>query len=152
MLHPFPRSLILALMLTTLLTACWPVPRRLRQDQVLDITWAELRPSTSSQTRKNWEYVDADRVYGREVVNEFSSLQVSNCPGPQPPENNAIRSSSEYWFVRVVPGRVLDPTPKSAQSSTPDSVEPEPLFLEAQFLIDPFSGEIIARRYVCDVE
>jgi hypothetical protein len=148
------RTLILTMALVVILSACFPTGgRRLRQDEILDLTWEDLRPNTSSQNRRNWEYVDAARVFGREVVNQFSGLLVSNCPGPTPPENSAIRSSSEYWFVRVVPSRMLPPSNKSSHPPTPPvAIEPEPLFREAQYLIDPFTGEIIARKFVCDVE
>lgn len=132
-----------------ILTACFPNSARLGQDKVLDITWEELKPSTSSQYRGNWEMIDVSRVYGREVVSEFSGLMVSNCPGPIPPENGAIRASSEYWFVRVVPRMLLSPTRKSPDSSTPGSIAPEPLFREARLLIDPFNGQVIARKFDC---
>lgn len=113
---------------------------------MLDITWKTLEPNTSSQNRGNWKVKDIFRVFGRDVVTEFSGLRISNCPGPNPPENSAIRSSSEYWFVRVEPA---NQDGKRPQSSTPDSIAPEPLFKQAQFLIDPFSGDIIARKFVC---
>jgi hypothetical protein len=61
-----------------LLTACFPNTRRLRQDQVVDIIWEALQPNTSSQIRDNWEILDAARVYGREIVGDFTPLQVSN--------------------------------------------------------------------------
>lgn len=128
------------------LTGCFTHTTRLRQDQVIDITWETLQPSTSSQSRGNWRVKDILRVYGRDVVTEFSALQVSNCPGPNPPENSAIRSSSEYWFVRVEP---LEQVGKKPDSTTPDTIAPEPLIKQAQFLIDPFSGAVVARRYIC---
>jgi hypothetical protein len=151
-LRQFSLLILLLFLGLGLFTACNPQTARLKQDQILDITWEALKPNTSSQNRGNWEVVDVTRVYGRDVVAEFSSIPISNCPGPKPPENQAIRSSSEYWFVRAIPKPWLDPTVAAPKSSTIESIMPEPLFREAYFLIDPFTGQIVARKFVCSKE
>lgn len=137
------------LIIAALLAGCLPETQRLRQDQIIDITWEDLQPITSSQERENWEVKHAERVYGRTVVSQFSGLSISNCPGPSMPENGAIRSGSEYWFVRVAPARPGTQATASPQPATVIAITPEPLFSEALFLIDPISGDIIARKYTC---
>jgi hypothetical protein len=132
-----------------LLISCSPQSQRLRQDQIIDITWDSLQPITSSQDRENWQVQDAKRVYGRTVVDQFSGLVISNCPGPSMPENRAIRSGSEYWYIKVAPRNQTNEPTASPQPATVIAVTPEPLFHEAVFLIDPMSGEIVARKYTC---
>lgn len=130
-----------------LLAACGPSQRRLRMDQVLDIAWGALQPNTSSQNRTNWEVVEAAKVLGRDVVNLFSPNGLDRCPIPQPPENQAIRASSEYWYVRTKP---IAAFPAGSGSSNPGEVSaPEPFIKTALFLIDPFTGQITARKFIC---
>jgi hypothetical protein len=142
-------ALLIICCLALTVSGCFQQSTRLGQDQILDITWKSLEPSTSSQNRGNWEIVEVSRVLGREVIDEFPGLQISNCPGPTPPENGAIRFSSEYWYVRVMPRHLLSAARKSPSASAPNAIAPEPLFRDAQFLIDPVSGHVIARRYIC---
>lgn len=137
---------LLIFIVAALLTGCLPQSQRLRQEQIIDITWEDLQPITSSQERENWEVRRAERVYGRTVVGQFSGLVISNCPGPSMPENRAIRSGSEYWYVWVAPRK---PTEPATAPPANINVTPEPLFSEALFLIDPMSGEIVARKYQC---
>jgi hypothetical protein len=137
------------IILVTLLAGCGQKNQRLRQDQIIDITWEHLQPITSSQERENWRVVDAARVYGRSVVDQFSGLLISTCPGPSMPENGAIRSGSEYWFVKVAPRNEKEPPTQPVQAAMTEAITPEPLFREALFLIDPISGEVVARRLTC---
>jgi len=131
------------------LAACIQAPKRLSQEQVLDIVWTDFRPSTSSQNRSNWENNQVSLVTGREVVSEFSVVPISKCPGPPLPENRAIRASSNYWFVRVVP-RIYTPTNTAAMKHGDEIIIPEPLIQKASYLVDSTSGEIVARRLFCD--
>ena len=132
-----------------LLTACIQTPKRLSQEQVLDIVWIDFRPSTSSQNRKNWDNTQISLVTGREVVSEFSVVPISKCPGPPLPENQAIRASSNYWFIRVVP-KLYTPTNTAAMQPGDEFIIPEPLIQQASYLVDSTSGEIVARRLFCE--
>lgn len=143
------RLILPIIFIASFVAGCLPETQRLRQDQIIDITWEDLQPFTSSQERDNWEVKHAERVYGRTVVDQFSGLGISNCPGPSMPENRAIRSGSEYWFVRVAPVKQSELETASARPPTMMAVTPEPLFFEALFLIDPISGEVVARKYTC---
>ena len=137
------------LMLSSALAACIEQPKRLSQEQLLDIIWTDLRPSTSSQNRSNWDNTLISLVTGREVVREFSVVPISKCPGPALPENGAIRASSNYWFVRVIP-RTFSPTNTAAMQFGDEVIIPEPLIQQASYLVDSTSGEIVARRLFCD--
>jgi hypothetical protein len=139
--------IIVALLLSA---ACSGQQTRLRQDQVVQIAWNNLAPSTSSQNRDNWVVVESRRVAGREVVEQFANAQLSLCPGPPPPENHAIRAVSEYWFIRTRPAHLANPDSQSGVVK--DNIEapvPEPLIKEALFLIEPFTGNVIARKIYC---
>lgn len=163
------RAATLAALLLAALAACGPRPNRLGQDQVRDITWRALEPYTSSQSRNNWELRQAQKVSGREVVSQFTAFGARKCPGPTPPENLAIRASSEYWYIQAVPKNraagapppdglapagapPLSGGPSSGDapdSATPGATVPEPILQEATFLIDPFSGQVVARKFYC---
>jgi len=142
-------SAILLLIVSSSLNACIQTPKRLSQEQVLDIVWTDFRPTTSSQNRSNWENAQISLVSGREVVSEFSVIPISKCPGPALPENRAIRASSNYWFVRVVP-RSYTPTNTAAMQLGDEVIIPEPLIQQASYLVDSTSGEIVARRLFCE--
>ncbi len=141
------------------LAACGPRPTRLGQDQVRDIAWRALEPNTATQSRSNWELRQAQKVSGREVVDQFTIFGARRCPGPIPPENLAIRASGEYWYIQAVPKKRavesengLIGAPNDAallDGITPDATEPEPILQEATFLIDPFSGQVVARKFTC---
>jgi hypothetical protein len=131
------------------LAACIQAPKRLSQEQVLDIVWTDFRPSTSSQNRSNWDNTQVSLVTGREVVSEFSVVPISKCPGPALPENRAIRASSNYWFVRVAP-KTFTPTDTATMQLGDEVVIPEPLIQQASYLVDSTSGEIVARRLFCE--
>jgi hypothetical protein len=132
------------------LTACNYIPeQRVGQQKALEIAWETLVPNTSSQNRENWDICDARRVRGSDVAQEFSDIRFQNCPGPIPSDNEAIRLSSDYWYVRVAP---LPATPfalDDTHSTTSIPTIPEPMIREAAFLIDPSTGDVIARRYDC---
>lgn len=130
------------------LAGCIEQPKRLSQDQVLDLVWTDFRPSTSSQNRSNWDNVEVSLVSGREVVREFSAVPISRCPGPPLPENKAIRASSQYWMVKVMP-KPIDLKASAASPTADKVIVPEPLFESASYLVDATSGEIVARRYFC---
>lgn len=139
----------LLLVLGSLLISCVERPKRLTQEQVLNIIWDDFSPSTSSQDRNNWEHISFSLVNGREVVGEFSTVPNSQCPGPALPENKAIRATSQYWFVKVAPSEI---SYKNADASptVSEHIIPEPLIQQASFLVDAISGEIVARRFFCE--
>jgi hypothetical protein len=143
------KRLTLLICISLALTACLQQPPRLPQEQLLNIVWDALGPHTSTQERTYWEAVQTERVAGRDVVNEFLVVYIGKCPGPTPPENQAIKPSSQYWFVRVAPSQQIVTLTQNATSSAPESFAPEPLIHEALFLIDPSTGQIVARKLVC---
>ncbi len=137
------------LVLIQALTACLKPPARLSQDEVLNIVWKALGPHTSTQDRNYWEALEASRVTGRDIVNEFLVVYVGQCPGPKPPENQAIKPSSEYWFVKVAPSQKIVTLTQNADSNATESFAPEPIIHQAIFLIDPSTGQIVARKLIC---
>ena len=138
------------LMLSSALTACIEQPKRLSQEQLLDIIWTDLRPSTSSQNRSNWDNTLISLVTGREAVGEFSVVPASQCPGPALPENRPIRATSQYWFVRVAPKTIGPEYTPAAPTMVDEAIVPEPLIQQASYLVDSITGEIIARRLFCE--
>jgi hypothetical protein len=142
----FARSLFFSILLFSL-AACNLRPARLTQSQVIDIAWNALEPNTSSQNRNNWEILQAEKVNGLQVVDQFGDVVYRKCPGPALPENLAIRASSEYWYIKAIPIHLLEGNQKIANS--PDGLVPEPILQEATFLIDPFKGQVVARKFFC---
>lgn len=140
---------LLSVLLVAALSSCANPSGRLRQDAVLDIAWETLSPYTASQNRLNWEIVEARRIAGREVVHLFSDTGLRRCPGPLPPENQAIRASSEYWYIKVVPSHLIAGSQSNRPGSNPNTPIPEPIIREASFLIEPFSGDVVARKLYC---
>lgn len=139
----------LSLALSVTLTACIEQPKRMSQQQVLDLVWTDFRPNTSSQNRSNWDNIEISLVSGREVVNEFSAIPASSCPGPALPENRAIRASSQYWFVKVAP-KVISLANSDIAPTVDEVIVPEPLIEGASYLVDSTTGEIVARRFFCE--
>jgi hypothetical protein len=142
-------SLSILLLLGGSLAACVDRPKRMSQEQILDILWDDFRPNTSSQNRSNWDNTQLSLVSGREVVNEFSAVPISQCPGPALPENKAIRASSQYWFVKVAP-KEFSQTAAASAPTADEKIIPEPLIQHASYLIDAITGDIIARRFFCE--
>jgi hypothetical protein len=142
-------KVLIALILLSMLAACVNRTPTITQEKATDIAWNELLPNTASQSRSNWGVKEIRRVRGSEVIKLFAGTRFTNCQGPEPPENQAIKISSEYWFINAAP---LPATPQpddtDNQAGSPPGV-PEPLLLQAQFLIDVFDGEVVARRYTC---
>jgi hypothetical protein len=132
-----------------LLAACVEQPKRLSQEQLLNIVWADLRPNTSSQNRSNWDNTEISLVNGREAVGEFSVVPASRCPGPALPENRPIRATSKYWFVKVAP-KMIGPDFTPAIPTADQVIVPEPLIQQASYLVDSITGEIVARRLFCE--
>ena len=143
------QTIHLAFLTLFLLTSCITQTTRLGQDQAVDIAWDALRPNTTSGKSDNWQVSEALRVTGRDVVNEFADARFTNCPGPMPPENKAIKASSEYWYIKVVPVPIT-PVPQGSEITTtnPPSI-PEPFIKEVLMLIDVFSGQVAARKFTC---
>jgi len=145
-------SLLLILLLTSLLPAlasCIEDQHAISQQEALEITWRNLDPNTISHNREDWEIHAADRMYGKDVVAEFAAVQRMNCPGPSIPENQPIKITAEYWYIKVLPHpEALRPQAGSASADLVPVI-PEPHINEAVFLIDIYNGEVIARRIVC---
>jgi len=143
--------LIFAISLFTL-SAC-DRPTRLTQGQVIDLAWNALEPYTASQRRENWDILQAEKVTGLQVVDQFGDVVYRQCPGPALAENLAIHASGEYWYIKVTPKHLLEDKPKPNNNakigSAPDGQVQEPILKEATFLIDPFSGQVVARKFYC---
>jgi hypothetical protein len=122
------------------------------KSQVIDIVWDALEPNTSSHNRLNWQVVQAELVTGGSVVEHFEGEPAPGCwSGPKPPENQEIDPINEYWYVLMAP---LPATPDpfyGTSSPTAPPLIPEPFLKQAHFLIDPNTGDILARKLICVV-
>ena len=141
--------LFLLIIVTILSTACNSQGERLGQQQALEIVWKTLEPNTSSHDIDRWEVDEARKVVGGEVVNQFALPVKENCPGPRPPENQPIKATTEYWYIKVLPSPPTLTPEDDAASPSPLPVNQEPNFQEAAFLIDIYSGEVVARKLTC---
>jgi hypothetical protein len=142
-------KIILLLMLATIQVACTNQYQHLGQQQALQIAWKALNPNTLSHDIDSWEINEARRVVGGEVVKEFSTPTRENCPGPKPPENQPIKISSEYWYIKVLPHPQVWRPQKDTAAPSSILIVPEPNIKSAIFLIDIYSGEVIARKLTC---
>jgi hypothetical protein len=142
--------MILVLLLAGLLTACVEQSRALRQQDAIELAWKTLDPNTISHNREDWEIHEAAMVYGKDVVNVFANGHtIKECPGPEIPENLPIKTSSQYWYILVVPHpQAMRPLP-APNSATLAPTVPEPNFQEAAFLIDIYDGNVVARKLIC---
>ena len=144
-------SLVVTLIIVFIatLTACQPRSANLGQQEALNIAWKNLEPNTSSHNRDYWEIHDARKVYGKDIVKEFTSTHPARCQGPEFPENMPIKISSEYWYIKVAPHPEV--RVKVLETSQPKYVQvvPEPNILDATFLIDMYDGEVIAQTMTC---
>ncbi len=131
----------------SMLAACAQPAELLKQQEALEIAWDTLDPNTESHNRDDWEIHQALKVYGKDIVNEFSNGRSRGCPGPELPENLPIKISTEYWYILVVPHPEALRRTSEAAELVP--VIPEPRIAEAAFLIDQYDGKVVARRIVC---
>ena len=146
---PSLQLVFLLIFLFPALTSCIENQHSINQQEALEIVWQTLDPNTLSHNREDWEIHAADRVYGKDVVAEFAAVQRMNCPGPSIPENQPIKITAEYWYIRVLPHpEALRPQAGSASADLVPVI-PEPNINEAAFLIDLYNGDVIARRIVC---
>jgi hypothetical protein len=151
---------ILFIILLVLLTGCQPgtsatpalpAPNSLSEEQVLEIAWSALEPNTHSHNQAAWVTVELRTVTGREVSHLFEGEPGSGgCAlGPKPPGNARIDPDASYWYVQMVP-RIATPlpSPEGFPPTAPPSV-PEPFMYQAHLLVDPGTGQVIARMYYC---
>jgi len=117
-----------------------------------DRAWAALANNTSSQDRANWEVVEARVVQGAEIAELFEGDARLGCWfGPEPPANRVVEPAGSYWYVQMRPAPATPLPPWGTTSPTAPPRVPEPFLKDAQFLIDPAGGMIVARRLVCVV-
>ena len=141
--------IFLLLVIFVIQVACTNQNQRLGQKQALQIAWKALDQSTPSFDFERWEINEARKVVGGEVVSEFSILSKENCPGTRSPENQPIKVSSEYWYIKILPqSQVLPPQKDTAAPSSMQNV-PEPSIQSAIYLIDIYNGDVIARKITC---
>lgn len=135
--------------LILIFTACSGNATPLPEAQVLNRVWQALEPNTSSHNQANWEVVESRSVSGREVSDRFEGGPDPGCvPGPTPPPNRQINLNATYWYVQMLP-RPATPLPGTPLSPTAPPRIPEATVRQAHFLVDPSTGEIIARRLGC---
>ena len=146
-----PRTGLFFVLLALALAACVNQSKEIGGQQALDIIWEELKPHTSSKDRNEWEIGEVRQVSGRDVVGEFADASHTYCPGPVPPENQAIQASGEYWFILVRPHPATPIPQERTPSPTEPPLIPEPFVREASFLVDKYEGQIVARKLVCVV-
>ena len=141
--------ILLLLVVTIVLVACSKPSQRLGQQQALKIAWEALKPNTLSHNVESWEVDEARKVVGGEVVSEFAMPSRENCPGPKPPDNQPIKVSSEYWYIKVMPHPQVWRPQKDTAAPNSMLIAPEPNITSALFLIDIYSGEVVARKLIC---
>jgi hypothetical protein len=83
-------------------------------------------------------------------VNErFAGEPDPGCvPGPALPSNQQISLDATYWYVQMRP-RPATPLPGPRLSPTAPPNIPEATVRQADFLVDPATGEIVARLFNC---
>ena len=132
--------------------ACSPNVDLLSEEQVIDIVWQALEPNTSSHDRSAWETVSVQTVAGRDVQDLFAGEPVpGHCvSGPTPPDNAVIAPDGSYWYVLMQPRSATSvPQPTEQYSPTAPPAVPEPFLYQAHFLVDPSTGQIVARKLYC---
>jgi hypothetical protein len=139
----------LILLVSSSLFGCQVSSTPLRQQEALDIAWETLEPNTVSHNRDYWEIHDARKVYGKDVVKEFTARHPVRCPGPNLPENMPIKISSQYWYIKVAPHPEVRVKTQVANEPKYIQVVPEPDIVDATFLIDIYNGDVIARTLTC---
>jgi hypothetical protein len=141
--------IFLLLLIVAAQAACTNKNAHLGQQQALEIAWKALNPNTISHDVESWEINEARKVVGGEIVSEFSIPTKENCPGPRPPDNQPIKVSSEYWYIKVLPHPQVWRPQKDTASPSSMLIIPEPNIKSAIFLIDMYNGEVIARKLSC---
>jgi len=135
--------------LILILTACSGKATPLPEAQVLSRVWQALEPNTSSHNQANWEVVESRSVSGREVSERFAGEPDPGCvPGPTPPPNRPVSLNTTYWYVQMRP-RPATPLPGTPLSPTAPPRVPEATVVQADFLVDPDTGDIVARKFGC---
>ncbi|MFN8454165.1 MAG: hypothetical protein U0401_05735 [Anaerolineae bacterium] len=135
--------------LTLLFTACSGNATPLPQTQIENRVWQALEPNTSSHQQANWEVVESRAVSGGEVSERFAGKPDPGCvPGPTPSPNQSISPTATYWYVHMRP-RPATPLPDKFYSPTAPPNIPEATVRQAEFLVDPNTGKIVARKFQC---
>jgi hypothetical protein len=120
------------------------------QSQVIDIVWDALEPNTSSHNRSNWQVVEVQLVIGESVAERFEGEPAPGCwSGLKLVENKSINSKDNYWFVLMTPKPATPMPSYGTPSPTAPPLIPEPFLMEAYFLVDPETSDIVARRLIC---
>jgi hypothetical protein len=141
--------ILLLLIIVATQIACSTQNQHLGQQQALEIAWKALDPNTVSHDAESWAVYESRKVEGGEVVSEFAMPSRENCPGPKPPDNQPIKVSSDYWFIKVGPYPQSERTQKDTAAPSSQPIVPEPNIQTAIFLIDMYSGEVVARKLTC---
>ncbi len=135
--------------LILIFTACSGSVTSLSQAQVENRVWQALEPNTSSHNQANWEVVESRAVSGREVSERFAGKPDPGCvPGPTLPPNRPVSPNAAYWYVHMRP-RPATPLPGPRLSPTAPPNIPEATVVQAEFLVDPHTGDIVARKLGC---
>jgi hypothetical protein len=141
--------ILLLLLIASTVAACTHQNEHLGQQQALEIAWKALDPNTLSHDIESWEINEARKVAGGEIVSEFSIPTKENCPGPRAPDNQPIKVSTEYWYIKVLPHPQVWRPQKDTAAPSSMPIVPEPNIKSAIFLIDIYNGEVVARKLSC---
>lgn len=150
--HMLSRFIFAAGCLILALAACSTGAGTLDRQQLVDIAWQALEPNTTSHDQAAWQAVSVRAVTGREIRDLFAGKPVSSgcVPGPKPPENAPIVLDSPYWHVQMRPRAATPkPVPTERYSPTAPPHVPEPFVVEARFLVDAKTGQVVARKLLC---
>jgi hypothetical protein len=119
------------------------------EEEVRALAWQALEPNTSSHDLANWDVLEVRQVTGQEVAGEFEGDPAYGCPGPTPVPNAAIAASPTYWYVQFQKRPATPPAGATPLSPTAPPNVPEPFLYQARFLLDPDSGQVVARMLLC---
>ena len=120
------------------------------QSQIYNIVWEVLEPNTSSHKRSNWQVAEAQLVSGESVTERFEGEPAPGCwSGPEPVENKDVILTKDYWYILMVPKPATPEPFYGTPSPTAPPLIPEPFLREAHFLVDPDTGDVVARKLIC---
>lgn len=121
-------------------------------DRAVGIAWQALDPYSASHQLSNWQVVEARAVSGADIREQFKNDVSTYCTGPKIEHNQPIADAAQYWYVHLKP-RDVTPLPVATENYSPTAPPaiPEPSLRDASFLIDPASGQVVARSVSCVV-
>jgi hypothetical protein len=138
--------------LCLVVAACAAEADSIDKQEATNMAWQALEPNTSSHNQAAWDVIDARLVTGQAVQDQFEGEPVPGrcAPGPTPPENATVTDDVTYWYVQLKPRPATAmPEPTEQFSPTAPPRIPEPFLVEANFLLEAATGQIVARKISC---